>query len=183
MRGDGCALRRCRGARRGPPRARAVRQPRLDGETARALGNLPGGRGILDALIADPRALRLHDVGRDARFPGFPAGHAFLGVPILVFSLARPLVEARSVLVLLKDGDDLVVAADNASVAYDRSVRLPIAGSTSGRCSGPVSHGGSSGSRSRCSTDAECGRQPMGTWPRRTRISGSPTQRGSRITS
>jgi len=53
-----------------------------------AIGVLPRGRGVLGALISDPRPLRLGDVGQHPRSYGFPAGHppmhSFLGVPILV---------------------------------------------------------------------------------------------------
>jgi signal transduction histidine kinase len=60
----------------------------IDAETHRAIGDLPRGRGVLGALIHDPRPLRLHDVSSDPRSYGFPAEHppmsTFLGVPIVV---------------------------------------------------------------------------------------------------
>lgn len=60
----------------------------VDAETRSAIGDLPRGRGILGALIDDPKPLRLASVGADPRSYGFPAGHppmhTFLGVPILV---------------------------------------------------------------------------------------------------
>jgi signal transduction histidine kinase len=50
------------------------------------IGDLPRGRGLLGALIADPRPLRLEDLSTDARSVGFPEGHpamnSFLGVPV-----------------------------------------------------------------------------------------------------
>ena len=51
----------------------------------------------------------------------------------LIVKRGRALVDARSVLILLREGDDLVVAASagQATEAADR--RLPIAGSTSGQ--------------------------------------------------
>ena len=64
----------------------------LDQETYEAIGDLPHGRGILGALIADAKPLRLHDLGDDARSVGFPPNHppmrGFLGVPILLRGVA-----------------------------------------------------------------------------------------------
>jgi two-component system, NarL family, sensor histidine kinase DevS len=58
----------------------------LDDETRAAIGALPRGRGILGALIRDPRPLRLHDLHEDPRSVGFPPNHppmqSFLGVPV-----------------------------------------------------------------------------------------------------
>jgi len=64
----------------------------IDPTQHRAIGDPPRGRGILGALIEDPRPLRLHDVRKDLRSYGFPSGHppmySFLGVPILIRGLA-----------------------------------------------------------------------------------------------
>jgi signal transduction histidine kinase len=60
----------------------------IDEETHHAIGELPRGRGVLGVLIADPRPLRLDDVGHHPRSYGFPPGHppmhSFLGVPVIV---------------------------------------------------------------------------------------------------
>src|SRR5215207_8190598 len=60
----------------------------LDPPQHRAIGDPPRGRGLLGALVEDPRPLRLHDVRADPRSYGFPSGHppmrTFLGVPILI---------------------------------------------------------------------------------------------------
>ncbi|MFF7228954.1 MULTISPECIES: GAF domain-containing sensor histidine kinase [unclassified Streptomyces] len=53
------------------------------------IGKLPDGhKGLLGALIHDPRPLRLGNLTEDARSAGFPPGHpsmrTFLGVPIRV---------------------------------------------------------------------------------------------------
>lgn len=60
----------------------------IDPDTHAAIGDLPLGRGILGALISDPRPLRLDRVAEDPRSYGVPEGHpsmqTFLGVPILV---------------------------------------------------------------------------------------------------
>jgi signal transduction histidine kinase len=48
----------------------------------------PEGRGLLGALITDPKPLRIADLGAHALSSGFPAGHppmtSFLGVPIRI---------------------------------------------------------------------------------------------------
>lgn len=52
------------------------------------IGHLPQGKGLLGALIDDPRPIRTTSIGDDARSSGFPAGHppmgSFLGVPIRI---------------------------------------------------------------------------------------------------
>ena len=61
----------------------------MDDETAARIGHLPEGKGLLGALITDPRPIRLdaHDRRRTVR-SGFPPDHppmdSFLGVPIRV---------------------------------------------------------------------------------------------------
>jgi signal transduction histidine kinase len=58
----------------------------IDDETVAAIGELPKGRGMLGALIDDPRPLRLRRISDDERSCGFPAHHpamdSFLAVPI-----------------------------------------------------------------------------------------------------
>ena len=192
----------------------------VDEETHRAIGDLPRGRGVLGALIENPRPLRLADVGEHPSSYGFPAGHppmhGFLGVPILIRGEAwgnlyltekqdspfserdeeaaviladwaaiaidnartyetserrreeaekairgleatrdvvvaigseialehvlelivkrgRALVGARSLVIMLRDGEELVVHASAGHAASTRGVRLPIADSTSGQ--------------------------------------------------
>lgn len=60
----------------------------IDEELAHRIGHLPRGRGVLGALIADPRPVRLEHLADDPRSSGFPAHHpsmdGFLGVPIRV---------------------------------------------------------------------------------------------------
>lgn len=55
-------------------------------EEVAAIGHLPEGRGLLGALVDDPRAVRLRHLSDDPRSDGFPAHHppmdSFLGVPI-----------------------------------------------------------------------------------------------------
>ncbi|HUY57669.1 MAG TPA: GAF domain-containing sensor histidine kinase [Candidatus Micrarchaeaceae archaeon] len=58
----------------------------LGSEERAAIGALPQGRGILGALIRDPRPLRLARLQDDPRSVGFPAHHpkmtSFLGAPV-----------------------------------------------------------------------------------------------------
>jgi signal transduction histidine kinase len=192
----------------------------IDEDVHRTIGALPRGRGVLGALIEQPRPLRLEDVGRHPNSYGFPAGHppmhSFLGVPILIRGEAwgnlyltekqdgtftgrdeeaamiladwaaiaidnartyetserrreeaekairgleatrdiavaiggeialehvlelivkrgRALVGARSLVIMLRDGEELVVQASAGHATETRGVRLPIAGSTSGQ--------------------------------------------------
>ncbi|HWF74409.1 MAG TPA: GAF domain-containing sensor histidine kinase [Solirubrobacteraceae bacterium] len=60
----------------------------IDGDTHRAIGAPPHGRGVLGLLITDPRPLRLTDVAAHPQSYGFPPAHpsmrTLLGVPVLV---------------------------------------------------------------------------------------------------
>jgi signal transduction histidine kinase len=52
------------------------------------IGRLPAGQGILGLLVAEPKVLRLDDLGAHPASLGFPPGHppmrSFLGVPVRV---------------------------------------------------------------------------------------------------
>jgi signal transduction histidine kinase len=60
----------------------------VDEQTVASIGHLPEGKGLLGALIEDPRPIRLANIADDRRSVGFPAHHpsmtSFLGVPIKV---------------------------------------------------------------------------------------------------
>lgn len=60
----------------------------IDRTTHHNIGELPRGRGVLGVLIADPRPLRLTNVGAHPESYGFPPAHpmmrSFLGVPIVI---------------------------------------------------------------------------------------------------
>ena len=60
----------------------------MDEDTVEKIGHLPEGKGLLGAVIDEPRPIRLTNIGADARSVGFPANHppmaSFLGVPISV---------------------------------------------------------------------------------------------------
>ncbi|MFC5994988.1 GAF domain-containing protein [Pseudonocardia hispaniensis] len=60
----------------------------MEPEDVTRIGHLPQGKGLLGALIDDPRPIRLRRISDDVRSSGFPPGHppmsTFLGVPIRV---------------------------------------------------------------------------------------------------
>lgn len=60
----------------------------IDGDTARKIGALPTGHGVLGLLIREPRPIRLHDLSQHSEACGFPPNHppmvSFLGVPVRV---------------------------------------------------------------------------------------------------
>jgi GAF domain-containing protein len=92
------------------------------------IGHLPEGKGLLGALIDDPRPIRLRDIRDDVRSVGFPEHHppmrGFLGVPIRV----RDEVFGNLYLASLAQGDfsvedeELVAAlAATAGVAIENA--------------------------------------------------------------
>ena len=60
----------------------------LASDEIKAIHHWPEGRGLLGALITDPRPLRLPDISGTPKSSGFPPGHppmgSFLGVPVRV---------------------------------------------------------------------------------------------------
>lgn len=60
----------------------------IDAETHERIGHLPTGRGVLGALISDPKPIRLDNIAHHPSSVGFPPHHppmkAFLGVPIRI---------------------------------------------------------------------------------------------------
>lgn len=60
----------------------------IDEETRRLIGSLPEGRGVLGALIEEPKPIRLDDISRHPASVGFPLHHppmrTFLGVPVRI---------------------------------------------------------------------------------------------------
>ncbi len=100
----------------------------IDDATVRAIGEYPHGRGLLGAVIADRRPIRLPRIGDDPRSVGFPAHHpamtSFLGVPIRV----RDAVYGNLYLAEAADGaftdedEELVVAlAATAGIAIENA--------------------------------------------------------------
>ena len=60
----------------------------IDAATHERIGHLPQGRGVLGALITDPKPIRLDDIALHPSSVGFPPHHppmgAFLGVPVRI---------------------------------------------------------------------------------------------------
>jgi signal transduction histidine kinase len=60
----------------------------LDQSEIAGIHHWPEGRGLLGALITDPKPVRLAELSADPRSSGFPAGHppmhSFLGVPVRI---------------------------------------------------------------------------------------------------
>lgn len=89
----------------------------------------PEGKGLLGALITDPKPLRIADLGKHSLSSGFPAGHppmtSFLGVPIRI----RDEVYGNLYLTEKRDGRQfdeedeavLVALAAAAGVAIDNA--------------------------------------------------------------
>jgi signal transduction histidine kinase len=99
----------------------------IDERVRREIGESPRGRGVLGALIEDPRPLRLESVSEDPRAYGFPPGHppmeTFLGVPLLVRDEAWGnlyLTEKREPFTQA-DEDAVVVLAAWAAVAIENA--------------------------------------------------------------
>jgi signal transduction histidine kinase len=78
----------------------------------RAVRSLEASRDVADAISASSDLSRILE---------------------LIVKRGRALVDARSVLIMLRERDELVVAASAGHVADARGHRLPVSGSTSGR--------------------------------------------------
>ncbi len=96
----------------------------IDEDTHRAIGALPGWRGVLGVLTGDSRPLRLADVGAHPQSYGFPLGHppmsTFLGVPIVIEGQAWGnlyLTEKEGGEFTDEDEEAAVVLADWAAIA------------------------------------------------------------------
>jgi signal transduction histidine kinase len=100
----------------------------IDAETVAEIGDLPQGRGILGALIADAHPLRLESIGDDPRSVGFPPHHppmgGFLGVPILLRGRAYGnlyLAEKESGSFTAEDQELVGTLASQAAVAIENA--------------------------------------------------------------
>lgn len=101
-----------------------------EGSRAR-IGQLPHGRGVLGALIADPRRIRLHDIAEHPASYGFPPHHppmhSFLGVPIRVRGEVYGnlyLTEKEGGADFTAEDEDLVTALAAAAAAAIDNARL-----------------------------------------------------------
>ena len=76
----------------------------IDDHTAKLIGDLPTGHGVLGVIIEEGRPLRLREISDHTRSAGFPPNHppmhTFLGVPIL----SRNTVYGRLYLTEKEDG-------------------------------------------------------------------------------
>ncbi|MBS1891803.1 MAG: GAF domain-containing protein [Actinobacteria bacterium] len=103
----------------------------IDAGTAREIGPLPRGRGVLGELIRDPRPLRLDDVEAHPHAFGFPAAHppmhSFLGVPIMVagepYGILYLTEKEGQQLFDEEDEETVVEIAEFAGVAIDHARR------------------------------------------------------------
>ncbi|MDQ1483638.1 MAG: hypothetical protein QOF35_1714 [Actinomycetota bacterium] len=100
----------------------------MDTETVTTIGELPKGRGLLGALILDPRPIRLPRISADERSSGFPPGHppmdSFLGVPIRSRSevYGNLYLTGRAGWEFTVEDEDLVLAlAATASIAIENA--------------------------------------------------------------
>ncbi|MEA2510013.1 MAG: hypothetical protein QOG21_2095 [Actinomycetota bacterium] len=101
----------------------------IDDDTARVIGSLPTGVGVLGALIEEGRPLRLRDIKDHPRSSGFPPHHppmkTFLGVPIItrrrVFGRLY-LTEKQDGLEFTKDDERIALTlASQAAVAVENA--------------------------------------------------------------
>ncbi|GAA1469122.1 GAF domain-containing protein [Microbacterium thalassium] len=100
----------------------------IDPATAERIGDLPRGRGILGAVIAADRPVRLPHLSEDPRSSGFPAHHppmeSFLGVPIRVRDSVYGdlyLADARAGAFTADDEALMVSLAATAGVAIENA--------------------------------------------------------------
>jgi signal transduction histidine kinase len=97
----------------------------IDDETAKVIGSLPTGVGVLGALIEEGRPLRLRDITDHPRSSGFPPHHppmkTFLGVPIIT----RRRVFGR--LYLTEKQDGLEFTKDDERIALTLASQAAIA--------------------------------------------------------
>jgi signal transduction histidine kinase len=103
----------------------------VDPETARAIGPVPQGHGLLGVLVQDPRPLRLDDISSHPSSVGFPAHHppmrTFLGVPIRVRGAVFGnlyLSEKHSGQPFTADDEDVVLALAAAAGVAVENARL-----------------------------------------------------------
>jgi signal transduction histidine kinase len=99
----------------------------LDDRQRAAIGHIPRGRGILGALIHDPKPLRLVRLQDDPRSVGFPPNHppmtSFLGAPVR----ARGQVFGNLYLTEKKDGQPFNAADESAVTILANQAGVAVA--------------------------------------------------------
>lgn len=101
----------------------------IDEETARTIGDLPRGRGVLGVLIEEGMPLRMREISDHPRSFGFPehhpSMHSFLGVPIVVRNRVFGrlyLTEKIGAVEFTKDDERIALTlASQAGVAIDNA--------------------------------------------------------------
>lgn len=100
----------------------------IDDQTVARIGHMPAGKGLLGALIDDPRPIRLARIGDDARSVGFPDHHpamtSFLGVPIRIRSEVFGnlyLTESEAGAFTTEDEELVAALAATAAIAIDNA--------------------------------------------------------------
>jgi signal transduction histidine kinase len=100
----------------------------MDPAMVARIGQLPQGKGLLGALIADPQPIRPRSIADDPRSSGFPDGHppmsSFLGVPIRVRGVVFGnlyLTESRHGAFSSEDEELATALAATAGVAIDNA--------------------------------------------------------------
>lgn len=100
----------------------------IDEATVARIGPLPSGKGLLGALIDDPRPIRLRHMTDDLRSVGFPPEHpamnSFLGVPVRVRNEVFGnlyLTEAASGEFTAEDEELVTALAATAGVAIENA--------------------------------------------------------------
>ena len=98
----------------------------IDGDTARKIGALPTGHGVLGLLIREPRPIRLHDLSQHPEAYGFPPNHppmvSFLGVPVRV----RDIVFGNLYLTEKEGGGDFTAEDEDLAVALAAAAGVAI---------------------------------------------------------
>ncbi len=101
----------------------------LDEETITTIGEPPRGRGVLGVLIKEAKPIRLSNISDDPRSVGFPPGHppmrSFLGVPIILRSVAYGnlyLTEKTSAADFTDEDEELIsILALHAGIAVENA--------------------------------------------------------------
>lgn len=103
----------------------------MDDDTVARIGHLPEGKGVLGALVDEPRTVRLADIAEHPASIGFPAEHppmrSFLGVPIRVRDQVFGnlyLAEKRGGEQFTRDDEELVCALAGAAAVAIQNATL-----------------------------------------------------------
>ena len=97
----------------------------IPSDLVKQIGHLPEGHGLLGAIIAEKRSIRLPKIDADRRSVGFPAGHppmdSFLGVPVVAGD------KVLGNLYLTNKGDGVEFSAEDQNVVEMLAAHAAIA--------------------------------------------------------